>query len=116
MTRYAIILTVLALAFGVGTAQARTVTLSWVVKHCSVKNSWCGWQSTVNCENSGHWYETPGSFWYGVQFESGSMTTAQQHTGVRVSAWPPSQIVNAIWLRNNSQGDPWPNCPQPYTP
>lgn len=96
-----------------GAAQAGAATLKEIVRDCSPRNGWCGWQRTVDCENHGRWYETPGQFFYGVQFAWGSLATSQAHTGVRVSAWPPSQIVNAIWLRDNSRADPWPNCPNP---
>lgn len=101
-----------------GQTQTRSTSsaYAWVIHNCRASNGWCGWQNTVNCENRGHWYDSPGYFYYGVQFDPGSMATSEAHTGVTVTAWPPTQIVNARWLLANSHGDPWPNCPQPGYP
>lgn len=111
------IVAILALLGCTATAQASSTSLAWVVKNCSSHNGWCGWQQTVNCENNGNWPDSPGQFYYGVQFAYGTMLTAERHTGVTVTAWPPTQIVNAIWTRDEAirehYPDPWPNCPNP---
>lgn len=114
MKRWIRLLLICVLFFcALGVQSSSAVSLRWVVSHCSSRNGWCGWQRTVMCENSGRWYDTPGFFMFGLQFHPTTLYAAERRTGVRATAWPPSQIVNAIWVRNHSRIDPWPNCPNP---
>lgn len=68
-------------------ALRRKVTVSWIAKQIRVANiigagpgdPWphCpdpfdgggSWQRTVNCENSGNWYDSPGYYRCGLQFD-----------------------------------------------
>jgi hypothetical protein len=90
---------------------------AWAEMHPAPVVSVGGWQSTVNCENSGRWYDTPGYFMYGLQFDPHTWATAAAHTGHSGSS-VTDQIINATWVAKTAQAqgspDPWPNCPDPY--
>lgn len=86
---------------------------AWAEMHPQPVVNTSSWQETVNCENGGNWNDSPGFFMYGLQFHPDTWQTAASHTGHWGSS-PADQVINAIWVAQNSTSDPWPNCPDPY--